>query len=244
MSTHEVLRIDRRFRGPDKSANGGYTAGLLGTRLAGSGDSVPRVTLRMPPPLETDLDLSTAAGSAFLRAPGDTVVAEAELVPADLLGDSVIDPVEYDEARAAEASYRGLQNHPFPGCYACGPDNQDGLRLRPGLLGDGRTACTWTPAPSLADAHGDLVAPVHLWAALDCPGGWSIDLDGRPSVLGQMTACVDAQPQLGEPCVIMGHNLGESGRKTFTATTLYDSDGRILARARHTWIAVDPALFN
>jgi hypothetical protein len=42
----------------------------------------------------------------------------------------------------------------------------------------------------------------------------------------------------------MGRNLGESGRKTFTATTLYDSDGRILARARHTWIAVDPALFN
>ncbi|WP_344180978.1 hypothetical protein [Kribbella lupini] len=244
MTTHELLRIERRFRGPDKSANGGYTAGLVGTRLGGSGETVPQVTLRMPPPLETDLGLSTGDGSAFLRAPGDTVVAEAEPVPADVLGDAAIDPVRYDEARAAESSYRGLRNHPFPGCFVCGPENEAGLRLRPGALEDGRTACTWTPAADLAAAEDDLVAPVHLWAALDCPGGWSIDLDGRPSVLGRMTACVDAQPQLGEPCVIMGRNLGESGRKTFTATTLYDSDGRILARARHTWIAVDPALFN
>ncbi|MGC4940918.1 hypothetical protein [Kribbella sp. DT2] len=243
MSAHEVLRIERRFRGPDRSANGGYTAGLIGTRLGTSDDAVPQVTLRMPPPLETDLDLTTSEGSAFLRASDGAVVAEAEPVSVDVLDDAAIDPVQYDEALAAEASYRGLENHPFPGCYACGPDNKHGLRLRPGLLGDGRTACTWTPAAELAGTH-DLVAPVHLWAALDCPGGWSIDLDGRPSVLGQMTACLDAQPQLGEPCVIMGRHLGESGRKTFTATTLYDSDGRILARARHTWIAVDPALFN
>ncbi|ONI71532.1 hypothetical protein BWI15_15245 [Kribbella sp. ALI-6-A] len=243
MTTHEVLRIERRFRGPDRSANGGYTAGLVGTSLQGADGSVPRVTLRMPPPLETDLGLSTSAHSAFLRTSDDTVVAEAEPVPDGVLDEAAIDPVQYDEARAAEASYRGLTNHPFPGCYTCGPDNEYGLRLRPGLLGDGRTACTWTPATTLADSD-DLVSPVHLWAALDCPGGWSIDLEGRPSVLGQMTACIDARPQIGEPCVIMGRNLGESGRKTFTATTLYDSDGRILARARHTWIAVDPALFN
>ncbi|MEU8226056.1 hypothetical protein [Kribbella sp. NPDC048915] len=38
------------------------------------------------------------------------------------------------------------------------------------------------------------------------------------------------------------------GRKTFTASTLYDADadadGRVLARAKHTWIMVVPALFN
>ena len=42
----------------------------------------------------------------------------------------------------------------------------------------------------------------------------------------------------------MGRNLDESGRKTHTATTLYDADGRILARAQHTWIAVRPSLFS
>ena len=33
------------------------------------------------------------------------------------------------------------------------------------------------------------------------------------------------------------------GRKTFTASTLHDSDGRVVARAEHVWVAVDPAAF-
>ncbi len=54
-------------------------------------------------------------------------------------------------------------------------------------MGDGRTACTWHPAKDLTGSDG-LVDPVFLWAALDCPSGWAIDLEGRPSVLGQMSA--------------------------------------------------------
>ena len=174
---------------------------------------------------------------------GDTLVASATAVDATVLADAAIDPVDPDEARAAESSYRGLSNHPFPGCFVCGPENSEGLQLRPGPLGDGRTACTWTPAADLAAPDG-LIDPVYLWSALDCPGGWSIDLDGRPSVLGQMTACIDARPTPGDPCLIMGRLLSEDGRKTHTATTLYDPDGRVLARAHHTWILVDPTLFN
>jgi hypothetical protein len=174
---------------------------------------------------------------------GDTLVAEGLAVDPAILADAAIDPVGPDEARAAESSYRGLADHPFPGCFVCGLENAEGLQLRPGPLGDGRTACTWHPAADLAGADG-LVDPVYLWSALDCPGGWAIDLDGRPSVLGQMTACIDARPPAGEACVLMGRILGEDGRKTHTATTLYDADGRILARAHHTWIQVNPALFN
>jgi hypothetical protein len=82
------------------------------------------------------------------------------------------------------------------------------------------------------------------WAALDCTGGWSADLEERPMVLGRMTAEVDALPAIGEEHAIVGQMLGEDGRKSFTATTLYDADGRIVGRARHTWIAVDPAAFR
>ena len=39
-------------------------------------------------------------------------------------------------------------------------------------------------------------------------------------------------------------NLGRDGRKSFTASTLYDADGRVVASARHTWLQVDPAAFN
>jgi hypothetical protein len=55
---------------------------------------------------------------------------------------------------------------------------------------------------------------------------------------------VDALPVVGEPHVVMGEARGQEGRKTFTASTLYDSDGRIVARAAHVWVAVDPDSFN
>ncbi|WP_020390100.1 hypothetical protein [Kribbella catacumbae] len=238
-----TLRIAPRFRGPAQSGNGGYVAGLVGTALAAQAadGTVPRVRLLLPPPMELDLELT--AGPASARLTSDAPIAEAVAVPADTLDDATIDPVQPDEALAAEAKYKGLVDHPFPGCFVCGPENPEGLQLKPGPLGDGRTACTWHPAADLVGADG-LIDPVFLWSALDCPGGWSIDLDGRPSVLGQMSACIDARPQPGEPCVVMGRMLGEDGRKTHTASTLYDSDGRVLARARHTWILVDPALFN
>jgi acyl-coenzyme A thioesterase PaaI-like protein len=75
-------------------------------------------------------------------------------------------------------------------------------------------------------------------------GGWSEDLEGRPSVLGRMTARVDALPVVGEPHVVVGARLRRDGRKTFTASTLYDADGRVVATAQHVWIAVDPSAFN
>jgi hypothetical protein len=237
------VRVAQRFQGPERSGNGGYVAGLLGTALASElgRASVPKVTLRMPPPLEKELVLAAGDSGAKLTD-GDAVVAEAMPVDADFLTDATIDPVLPEEARAAEASYRGLRDHPFPTCFVCGPANRSGLQLKPGPIGDGRTACTWTPAADLAT--DGLVDELFLWAALDCPGGWTIDLEGRPSVLGQLTACIDARPQAGEECVALGRYLGEDGRKTFTASTLYDADGRVLARAKHTWITVDPAAFN
>jgi hypothetical protein len=63
-------------------------------------------------------------------------------------------------------------------------------------------------------------------------------------VLGRMTAVVDDLPVVGEPHVVLGELRGAEGRRTFTASTLQDSDGRIVGRAEHTWVAVDPARFN
>ena len=203
---------------------------------------MPKVTLRMPPPLEKELELAVDADGARLLD-ADSLVAQAVPVDGDFLADATIDPVLPEEARVAEAAYRGLTDHPFPTCFVCGPANSRGLQLKPGPVGDGRTACTWKPAADLA-RHDGLVDEIFLWSALDCPGGWTIDLEGRPSVLGPLTACIDARPRAGEECVALGRRLGEDGRKTFTASTLYDADGRVLARARHTWITVDPAAFN
>ena len=121
---------------------------------------------------------------------------------------------------------------------------------RPGRRRDrGHVASLWVPHAEHAES-GDLLdgvercGPGTTWAALDCVGGWSEDLAGRPCVLGRMTARVDALPVVGEPHVVVGRHLSTEGRKSFTASTLYDADGRVVATARHTWIQVDPAVFH
>ena len=49
--------IAGRFNGPDGSGNGGYSAGLFALAASGGhGDGV-EVTLRLPPPLDTPLEL-------------------------------------------------------------------------------------------------------------------------------------------------------------------------------------------
>jgi hypothetical protein len=49
---------------------------------------------------------------------------------------------------------------------------------------------------------------------------------------------------VGEEHVVLGLDLGREGRKTFTASALYDESGGLVAQAEHVWIAVDPAAFN
>ena len=93
-------------------------------------------------------------------------------------------------------------------------------------------------------SSGDCVAAEFVWSALDCPGGWTSDLDARPLVLGRMTATCDALPRIGEDYVVVGRLLDIQRRKTYTAAALYDVDGQLLARAEHIWIAVDPATFS
>jgi hypothetical protein len=238
MSTTDAvsLVVPARFAGPPGSANGGWLAG----RLAELSDlAAPvRVTLRHPPPLDVDLDLHVEDDGRVTLGFGGAIIAEAE---AAAMTEDVVDPVDHATALAAMDRYGGLDAHPFPGCFVCGTDRPapDGLGLRPGRLTDrpDTVATAWLPDASLAGPDGSL--PAHLvWAALDCPGGWSSDLAGRPMVLGRMTAAVDALPVAGEPCVVVGRHLRDEGRKTFTASTAYDGDGRVLGRSEAVWIAL------
>jgi hypothetical protein len=240
----DEITVARRFCGPPGSANGGYTAGVFASafRLEHAAEAV-QVTLRRPPPLDTAMTLRHTDDIASLCA-GDLLVAEARV------GELRAEPVEavsLGDARQAETAYAGLAEHPFPGCFTCGPDRApgDALGLRPGPVGGARTACTWTPHEALAhDDDPPMARPEFVWACLDCPGGWTADVVGRPMVLGRITANVDAPAEIGERHVVMGQLLGHEGRKTFTETSLYDSDGRVVARAEHVWIAVDPGTFG
>lgn len=63
-------------------------------------------------------------------------------------------------------------------------------------------------------------------------------------LLGRLTVRLDSLPVIGEEHVVVGQHRGEEGRKTFTATTLYDAAGRAVATSEHVWISVDPAHFE
>jgi hypothetical protein len=203
------LVIDRKFRGPSASANGGYTCGVLASFMHGPAE----VTLRLPPPLERPLEVETDGGIRLLD--GDDVVAEAG--PGELKLD-VPDPVSFDEAAASELA-DGDRASVFPECFVCGWRREDGMRVYAGPV-EGRelVAATWTPS-------AEFVSSEFVWAALDCPGAYAVEF-GR----------IEHLPHPGEPCVVMGWPLGEEGRKLYAGTAVIGEDGRLLGSARATWI--------
>lgn len=219
------MRLAARFNGPPSSANGGIAAGRLASYV---GAAAVEVTLRRPPPLDVDLRVDASGGTARLYD-GDLLVAEAAPATVDVV---LPDPVSPERAREAEAAYEGLVQHPFPTCFSCGTARPDGLGLRPGPVAEGQAACTWRPIEE---------DPVLVWAALDCPGGWSADLPGRAMVLGRMALQHRARLVPGTEHVVQGWVLGQDGRKVHTGTALRAPDGSVVAVARATWLAVDPA---
>jgi hypothetical protein len=229
----QFIRIDRRFRGPPDSGNGGYVAGLLAKVLGGSG---VEVTLRAPPPLDCDLRIVAGADDAELLA-GDVLVAAARRMPGEI---AVPPPPSLDVARDAERRFAGYDHHPFPGCFVCGPEREagDGLRIFPGVMSDGeRVAGVWTPDASLTDREGG-VGTEHVWAALDCPGYFAVRECAGIAVLGRISAEVMRRPNVGEAMIVTGWPIESEGRKHRVGTALHDGDGRLCARAVATWVTI------
>lgn len=238
------LTIPRRYCGPPESGNGGWVSGALAEHVRTSRD-LPAVSVRLsaPPPLGRPLavvgdDPDPLTGTSVLRLlDGDVLVATGSAVPE--LDEPVPAAASPEQARLAEERYEGAVAHPFPTCFSCGTDREpgDGLRLRPGPLddGSGRYATTWTVP--------DDVTRAMVWAALDCPGGWSAGIAGRPMVLGTMTARVWRVPAPGELLVVTAWQRGAQGRRHWSASTLHAAGGgddAMVGRAEATWVAVDP----
>lgn len=229
------LTVPARFNGPPQSANGGWFAGSVAALVAeaerlGSDEAV-RVRLLSPPPLERPLSLRRESGG-YSVADGEIAVASA--IVATGFDPAHLPAIAFADAEAAGQAYEGLAEHPFSTCFSCGTARSDGLGLRPGAVpGTGGTyAAAWVAAET-----GIPIA----WAALDCPGGWSAGIAGRPMVLGTMTAAVRRLPQVGERCVIVARPTGGEGRRFTSATALLGADGEVLGQAEAVWISVDPA---
>ena len=226
-----VLTVARRFRGPTESANGGYICGLIASSAPGP------VTVRLlrPPPLETPLAVIERHGLLDVLH-GEEPVAQAR--PGNVGNLVPPRPPTPREAVEASARYAGFSRHPAPECFVCGPERAhgDGLCIFAGTVAAGAAvAAPWVPDPSLDRGDGR-IGIEFAWAALDCPGYAAVAPDMRQMLLGELTARVDRCVQIGEPCTVVGWQIGASGRKHEAGTALYGADGVLCAHARALWI--------
>ena len=231
----EQVTIDRRFRGPPDSGNGGYVCGVVAELIG----STAEVTLRRPPPLDQPLQVARLDDGGVALRDGETVIAEA--APASLEID-VPEPVSFADADVASRSFIGFWQHAFPNCFGCGPKRAegDGLRIFAGAVaGRDIVAAPWTPDASLTGDDGS-VRPEFVWTALDCPG-WAGIFREPPDqlwLLGRLAARLIAPVQPSERCVVIGWPLGEDGRKLYSGTALFSHDGELRAVARATWVRI------
>lgn len=242
------VQIAHRFHGPDGSGNGGYTCGLTAQAVDIRGASV---RLFRPPPLERPLELSLTDGGGARLLDGTDVVAEAYGADFALGRQKPLEPISLNEATAAAKAfdveaYRA--QHPFPGCFTCGPARAagDGLRIFPGRTDRPQTiAWPWVPDDSLLGADG-VIDPLYMWAALDCPSGlgWYHDVErAGPHVLGSLTATIHHLPEPGQPTVAAGWLNSVDGRKRHSGSAVWSADGELLARASATWIKLSDEQF-
>ena len=231
------VRIERRFRGPPTTGNGGYVAGLVAAALGGSECTV---TLKAPPPLDRDLVLTTDDAMASLIE-DDSIIVTASREKVDI---EVPPPPTLAQALDAEPRFSGHSHHIFPGCFVCGPDreNGDGMRIFPGQLHDTarRVAATWTPDETVGDDQGD-VRPEFLWAALDCPGYFAAEDAAGLALLGKMSAVVHRKAHVGEPLIVTGWPIESEGRKHRVGSALHNANGELVAAASATWITLNEA---
>ena len=229
----DAVVIDSRFNGPPASANGGYACGVVAAVIG----PAARVSLRAPPPLDVPL--------AFAEEEGKTKLLDGENLIAEGFADApTVDPAiapSLAEARAAAERYPGRdpEVHRFPTCFVCGPlRTEDGLRIFPGPVeGPELVACPWTPGADLAGGDG-AVAPVFVWAALDCPSGFACMPPDKTSVLAQMTGELRGPVEPGREYVMVAHKLGSEGRKHRAVSSVHDEKGECLAIAEALWITI------
>lgn len=225
-----TFQIAHRFRGPTHAGNGGYTCGTIASFAGGP------VTVRLLQAVPLETPLTVVERDASLEVLHDGVVV-AQARSGDIGDLEAPEPPSVEDALTATHRYAGFERHPAPECFVCGPTRAEGdaLRIFAGALAPGVVAAPWTPDTSLDDGRSEVVS-AFVWAALDCPGFAAAAPDMRPMLLGELTACIDRPPRIGEPCVVVGWAIGNSGRKHEAGTALYDSEHRLCALARAIWI--------
>jgi hypothetical protein len=233
-----AIVIDRRYRGFERVAQGGYTSGVLAGFLEGTA----RVSLRGAVPMGHPLWVRESAAGVAL-CDGAEVLAEATRTELDF--DLPLRP-SIPEVEAASRAFPGHEHHPFPQCFCCGParDAGDGLRIFPGRVpGHDAVAATWRPGADVADGRG-FVRPEVVWASLDCPQLWAL-MHSAPAdssdrvVTAAMEAHLRAPVKANRTYAIVAWPFGGEGRRLFADAALLSEGGEALAVSRQTAVLTE-----
>lgn len=224
----ETVSIDPRYVGLPGVAHGGYSSGVLAAAVGTRG---VEVKLRRPVRVSRPLTRVHANGGHARLLDGDTVLAEAAPTELEL---RVPRAPTLEQASEAATRYPGVHGHPYPDCFACGPDRHDGhgLRIFPGAVhGRPLVAAPWIP-PGAAD--GDPVPLELIWAAFDCAQLWALMVHqrgrhGERAVTASLTGTVERPVRAGVPHVVFAWPLGREGGALRAGAALVDAEGELAA---------------
>ncbi len=125
-------------------------------------------------------------------------------------------------------------------CFACGPDNPHGLRLKFQLAPDGRSflcrfrlSSRYTGPPG--HSHGGIIATI-----LDEAMGKALKLRKVVALTREMTVEFLRPVPLGKPLTVEGWSRSAHGRVHINVAEIRNAQGQVLARSRGRFIAIDP----
>jgi len=226
----KTLLIEPRFCGPKNSGNGGYVCGSLANHV----NYIAEITLRKPPPLNTEMEVIVEEHKLQLIHSNEIIAT----VKPGSINFKAPQPPNFEMAVAASKNYIGFKAHPYPHCFVCGPKREtpDALCIFPGKTPDGKMiAAPWEPDKLLSDDQGH-VKNEFIWSALDCPGGIITLEQSNKILLGRMTAQIKYKINIGEKCIVIGWLKGQDGRKYFSGTAIYSEKKGLCAVASAVWI--------
>lgn len=125
------------------------------------------------------------------------------------------------------------------GCFGCGPANPAGLHLKFALSPDGQSyVCEFEIGSSFigppGHVHGGIIATI-----LDEAMGKANKLKGKVALTRHMEIDYFRPVPIGEPLVVEGRNLRESGRALYNFAELRSASGAVLARSNGEFIVID-----
>ena len=242
----DTFTIPKQFCGPPSSSNGGYFCGVVASFF----DYAVEVRLKSPPPLDTPMQIRRDESLSQVFA-DDTLVAqvrrlEEPLEPAPFL------PVESAKLCSEIGLEGSLINHPFPTCFVCGPqrDDGEGMRIFTGPGQDTKLYAARWHTHRAWSSNGVDIDPKYIWSALDCPSSGpafatSVQAESDIAyVLGTLSLKVSEKPKVNENYSIVCATDEKHERLYRTRVSLYADDATLLATGAAVWIQVPRSMFK